>query len=222
VPEISKKIVYNLAEFGGTQNRKRIILFGINQNRVKNSEQLVQNFYNTLDKQITKTRNLSYAIKDLPKIIPLKNSLKRVSHFVQTEDPLHFPRFHNVRDISIFKELAIDSMLESPKFRTNKSKIELYNKLHNRNSNFQKYHVLEWNKPSNTICAHISKDGLRYIHPDPEQARSLTMREAARLQSFPDHFKFSGSQMFIYKMIGNSVAPLMAKKIALAIKETFK
>ena len=59
-------------------------------------------------------------------------------------------------------------------------------------------------KPSNTIPAHLYKDGLRHIHPDPNQARSITVREAARIQSFEDDFEFLGSKGDQYKMIGNA------------------
>ena len=72
------------------------------------------------------------------------------------------------------------------------------------------------------IPAHLYKDGLRHIHPDPLQARSITMREAARLQNFPDDYLFSSSQTENFKMIGNAVSPLMAEKIAISVKETFK
>ena len=65
------------------------------------------------------------------------------------------------------------------------------------------------------------KDGLRHIHPDYKQSRSITMREAARLQNFPDTFKFEDSQTNVFKMIGNAVSPLMAEKIAIAVKKTF-
>ena len=221
IPEISKKIVYNLAEFGGAQNRKRVILFGVNQNIIKNPFQIIQNFYNHLDKAITQSNDVAYAIKDLPKIFPVKKDLKRISHHINTEDPLHFPRFHNERDINIFSTLAKDLYSDRPKFKSNNSKMDLYNKKLGKRSKFQKYNVLKWEKPSNTICAHLQKDGLRYIHPDAIQARSITMREAARLQSFPDNFKFTAPNMQIYKMIGNAVAPLMAEKIAEAIKTAF-
>jgi len=222
IPEISKKIVYNLAEFGGAQNRKRVILFGVNQNIIKNPAEIIHNFYNNLDKEITQPNNVSHAIKDLPKIFPFKNDLKKISHFTNAEDPLHFPRFHNERDINIFKTLAIDLYSDQPKFISNNSKMALYNQTLGKQSKFQKYNVLKWEKPSNTICAHLQKDGLRYIHPDANQARSITMREAARLQSFPDNFKFTAPNMQIYKMIGNAVAPLMAEKIAHSIKIAFK
>jgi len=79
---------------------------------------------------------------------------------------------------------------------------------------------LRRNLPSNTIPAHLYKDGLRHIHPDSKQARSITVREAARLQTFADDFEFLGSMGAKYKMIGNAVPPEFAKKIALALNET--
>jgi DNA (cytosine-5)-methyltransferase 1 len=82
---------------------------------------------------------------------------------------------------------------------------------------FHKYYVLEPDKQSNTIPAHLYKDGLRHIHPDPNQARSITVREAARLQSFDDDFVFLGSMGDQFKMIGNAVPPMLAEKVARAI-----
>ena len=70
--------------------------------------------------------------------------------------------------------------------------------------------------------AHLYKDGLRFIHYDSKQARSITVREAARLQSFDDDFEFIGSRGYAYKMIGNAVPPTLAKKIALAINDFIK
>ena len=80
-----------------------------------------------------------------------------------------------------------------------------------------KYKRLDWGRPSRSITAHMARDGYWYIHPS--QTRTLTIREAARLQTFPDRVRFAGPPSAAFRQIGNAVPPLLAERVARSIQE---
>src|SRR5690606_34082893 len=83
-----------------------------------------------------------------------------------------------------------------------------------------KWRKMEADRPARTLLAHLGKDSYSHIHYDSEQARTISVREAARLQSFPDGFKFAGTMNPAFRQIGNAVPPLMARRLAESIVQS--
>jgi DNA (cytosine-5)-methyltransferase 1 len=216
-PENLKKSIYTASELGVAQKRNRIIIVGIRKKSNIDLENIYRNINSYKDSQNIKT--VKDAISHLPKLLPIgisqKINGKNISHLSKGKKVVKFhePRFHNDRDVNVFKNWLENNMNSMPM----REKINFYNNLIGKKSNHAKYRNLEWDKPSPTIVAHLYKDGLMFIHPDEEQARSITVKEASLLQSFPDDYEFIGSNGYCYKMIGNAVPPEMAKNIALGI-----
>ena len=222
-----KDAVYDVADFGIPQHRKRIIILGVNKLLASKDtevcQKIIEEFYGELMpkyKKMASLRTVKDAIGDLPILLPSKEVIRKNGH-KYSHVPIdgggvmnHIPRFHSERDQKIFTMLGEDIASGRNEYVSTDSLKDLYTKMTGKKSNIHKYYVLRWNKPSNTIPAHLYKDGMRHIHPDPFQARSITVREAARLQTFADDYEFLGPMMAQYKMIGNAVPSDFAKIIA--------
>lgn len=226
VDNIKGMAQFDISDFGVAQNRKRIILLGVNREQVPEYKKVFEEFYNVLmnSYKAKKKITLEECIGDLPKIMPLKeiDIKKRLSHQKEETVSWHVPRYHNSKDVEVFKMLAHDIESGQCKYTNSQELNKIYEQITGKKTSVHKYHVLRKDKPSTTILAHLHKDGLRFIHYDSMQARSITVREAARIQSFEDDFNFIGPQGAAYQMIGNAVPPKFAKCIANAIGELFK
>ena len=224
--ELKEVALFDTSDFGIPQKRLRVIIVAVSKKQCKEYKEIVDSFYSQLNTfKTSKVKTVEDAIGDLSKIFPLTTPEKRVSHYLDFEmDKVsdHTPRFHNRRDVEIFQLLADDIQSGRNKYIHSDQLKILYTEKTGKVSSVHKYHVLRRDRPSNTIPAHLYKDGLRHIHPDPSQARSITVREAARLQTFDDDYVFLGSNGAKYKMIGNAVPPKFAKLIAVSVKEVLK
>ena len=226
LPDLKEAIV-DFTEYGVPQRRKRVIILGLRKDLYgAGANRLLKLFYKRIlpSKKTTEQMTLHHAIGDLPGLYPtgIVQTYKgvRTAHSIP-EDKIsnHISRYHNNRDIELFRLLASDIETGTFRYESIEARKELYTERTGRISNIHKYNVLKWDEPSTTIPAHLCKDGLRHIHPDSKQARTITVREAARIQTFPDDYEFIGSMTDAYKMIGNAVPPEFAKRLALAVYE---
>ncbi|EJI9096644.1 DNA cytosine methyltransferase, partial [Campylobacter coli] len=134
----------------------------------------------------------------------------------------HETRPHNDRDREIYKEAILAWNTKRERLCYKKLALTRPELISHKNTNSftNRFNVIKENtNASHTILAHMAMDGHYYIHPDITQLRSLSIREAARLQSFPDDFYFEGPRTSIFRQIGNAVPPKMAEQIAKKIKE---
>lgn len=230
VDNIKDYALIDTSNYGVPQNRRRVILIGMKKGTKSRemAQKELQHFYRDILPKYSSEKKITVeeAIGDLPKFYPLgkEDFIKgygKVSHTFGECSNIknHEPRFHNLRDIDIFGMLTEDIESGRNEFVHQEKINEIYNKATGGNSKVHKYHVLRKDLPSTTILAHLYKDGLRFIHYDPKQKRSISVREAARLQSFPDDFEFMSTKGNNYKMIGNAVPPEFSRRLALAIDE---
>jgi DNA (cytosine-5)-methyltransferase 1 len=213
--------ILNAADFGVPQNRKRIILVGWNKASRING---YPNF------PISERK---YAVKDfladLPKI--KAGTGKKIRKFTKRNMLLEklgifSPKFgilldqvarpNTKQDLEIYRRaVLVKRQGENIKYNHLPERLKTHN---NEDGFLDRFKVVDANiRGSHTIVAHIAKDGHFYIHPDIKQNRSLTVREAARLQTFPDDYKFEGERGPQFRQIGNAVPPFFAKIIASTI-----
>lgn len=222
--DLNYKIV-SASDYGVLQRRQRLILVGWKKGSSLHYPEL---------HKVNKDYTVQDIFEDLPDICPGEssdqyktntiNEYLTVTGIRKKGDVLtwHLARTNTDRDREIYRR-AIEAWNSSHKrFKYSDLPTEL--RTHkNVNGFLDRFKVVAADLPTcHTMMAHISKDGHYYIHPDITQARSITVREAARIQSFPDNFFFEGSRTSAFMQIGNAVPPLMAKAIAEAIKKQFR
>ena len=216
--------ILNSRDFGALQDRKRIFFIGWKKNR-------------KLEYPIFTRSEQSYKawvlFRDLHELEPgegtdgpqryrrVKPSKYLREYQIRTDEKYvrhHIARPHNERDRQIYR-MAIQKWNEC-KRRLRYYELPDVLKTHRNQYAFvDRFKVVDGDGLSHAVLAHLSQDGHHFIHPDIKQARSITVREAARIQSFPDNYLFEGPRTQQFKQIGNAVPPLMARGIARKVKE---
>lgn len=211
--------ILNAVDFGVPQTRRRIILVGWNK---KSGLRGYPDF-----KPISREYSVSDFISNLPKLRSGRGELlisgsatgtpflKRMGisdpHFDILMD--HVARPLSKQDAEIYRIAAMEKRAgRRIKYNHLPGRLKTHKK---ENVFVDRFKVVDPNAPgAQTVVAHIAKDGHYYIHPDVYQNRSLTVREAARLQTFPDDYKFEGSRSSQFRQIGNAVPPMLSEMIA--------
>ena len=226
--------VLNASNYGVLQNRKRIILIG----KLGNDE----DFYPEITRVNTNGITVSEIFVDLPAIhagggqfAPVETEdytgsylySSRIKSYEHESVTYHIARPHTAQDLSIYR-LVVEA------WNQNHARVSYPNlpeelRTHNNLTSFlDRFKVVAGDLPwSQTVVAHISRDGHYYIHPDINQNRSLTPREAARLQTFPDDYYFEArkaipSRTAAFRQIGNAVPVRLAYSVANALIGEFE
>lgn len=212
----------NASDYGVLQERRRIIIVGWQKNNDMGYPEI---------KKISTNAVVNDILEDLPLLKAgekeMVSSYKKGNNLYLRESGIridsekfvtqNITRPVNDNDASIYtyaiklwdsKQVRVKYTDLPVEFRTQK----------NEDSFLDRFKVVDGKGKAHTIVAHLAKDGHYYIHPSLNVCRSISVREAARMQSFPDNFFFEGSRSAMFKQIGNAVPVLMAKKIAETIK----
>lgn len=228
VKDIKRYAKVNASEFGVAQARKRLIIIGVNRSKYNDIDDMLINFYENILPSYKKKSILTVedAIGDLPVCKPVyddESHNKRISHIKpECQISWHEPRYHNRRDMEIFHMLSEDIETGEHRYTSSQEISRIYEEKVGSKSPIHRYHVLRKDRPSTTIIAHLYKDGNRFIHYDSRQSRTLTPREAARIQSFDDDFEFVGARGAAFQMIGNAVPPKLAMVLGEAVDKLIK
>ena len=242
--------ILNSSDFFVPQNRRRLILIGYRKDlkdknpaidtvfmRLQRKAEL-NSFYTDFGSQELLT--VKDAISDLPTLQPGEgindwfgkyennNGLTTYQKEMRKDSPgvlNHRARTHMPSDLKRYKFFIrhINKYGKPANIETLKINNNGLLPAHKHLDKFvDRFKVQRWDRPASTITAHIAKDGHYFIHPDKEQCRSFTVREAARCQSFPDNFKFEGPRTEQFRQVGNAVPPLLARAIAEELKVELK
>jgi DNA (cytosine-5)-methyltransferase 1 len=221
--DLDKKVL-NAKNFGVLQDRKRVIIIGWKQE--------LNLKYPDFQDKVNQYEVLKDLFSDLPKIKSGQGEWKSTKYSKKTNNYLestgirngidfttqHISRKNNENDLEIYR-IAVDKWVNEGK-RLNYAELPERLIKHNNTKSFtNRFQVVNHKGLAHTVVAHICADGHYYIHPDINQNRSITVREAARIQSFPDDYFFESSRTTAFKQIGNAVPVLMAEGIAKKIKE---
>ena len=227
-----KTILLNAADYGVPQIRERVIIIGVRKDidyiDVKNIYASITKTHSNNDESLPNYVTVGEAIFDLPKlnpgegdniqyVIPLKEKNDYLKKIANDSGIVynHVARNHNDLDRERYRILS-----EHKNWQLKDLQMVRPDLVHHDPKHFgNRYTVQESDKPGKTVVAHLYKDGNLFIHPDSEQARTFTVREAARIQSFPDDFVFEGSRTEQFKQVGNAVPPLMAEVFAKILGE---
>nr|WP_314498702.1 DNA cytosine methyltransferase [uncultured Chryseobacterium sp.] len=219
--------VLNAQDFGVLQDRKRVIIIGW-----KNNLELE---YPQFDKVEMKFEIAKHLFSDLPKINSgqgqwgVSEYVGKANNYLESTGirnginftTQHISRFNNENDLEIYR-IAVNKWVNEGK-RLNYAELPERLIKHNNTKTFtNRFQVVNHKGVSHTVVAHICADGHYYIHPDINQNRSISVREAARIQSFPDDYFFESSRTAAFKQIGNAVPVLMGEGIANKIRKMIK
>lgn len=214
-------LLLNASHYGVPQNRERLIFVGVRKDIGIKFE--FPDWKSRQGKRHFPFVTVEDAIGDLPIIRngarkwirPYKKqeSISGYGKFMRANSPRktisdHVCRDQNAQDLEAFGLMKQGGIYGDLPKRLKRYREDIFD---------DKYKKLYWNRPSWCVTAHLGKDCYTHIHPS--QARTISVREAARIQSFPDWFRFSGGMNSQFTQIGNAVPPVMSRFIATAVKE---